>query len=104
MKCQVGVGQVEDSGSWPCGVCRKGVGTNSIKCNGCEKWVHKRCSGVKGNLQDNTVFRCQRCIDGQNEVTEGEGEFQLGTGDKLEVVNRFCFLGDMIGKGGGAKN
>ena len=32
MKCQVGSGQVKNSGKWPCGVCRKGVGRNSICC------------------------------------------------------------------------
>ena len=26
--CGVGVGQAEDSGEHPCGVCRKGVGDN----------------------------------------------------------------------------
>ena len=34
----------------PCGVCDKRVKTNSILCVLCNKWVHKRCSGVKGGL------------------------------------------------------
>ena len=29
---------------------KKGVGYNSILCRGCKKWIHKRCSGVKGSL------------------------------------------------------
>ena len=32
---------------WPCGVCSKGVGSNSIQCSSCQKWVHKKCSGIK---------------------------------------------------------
>ena len=24
---------------WPCGVCSKGVGSNSIQCSSCQKWV-----------------------------------------------------------------
>ena len=24
---------------WPCGVCSKGVGSNSLQCNSCQKWV-----------------------------------------------------------------
>jgi len=32
---------------WPCGVCCKGVGSNSLQCTSCQKWVHKKCS-VKG--------------------------------------------------------
>ena len=31
MRCQVRIGQAEDSGKYPCGVCRQGVGDNSIK-------------------------------------------------------------------------
>jgi len=33
---------------WPCGVCSKGVGSNSIQCSSCQKWVHKKRSGIKG--------------------------------------------------------
>jgi len=29
---------------WPCGVCGRGIGNNSIKCTGCQKWVHRKCS------------------------------------------------------------
>ena len=36
------------SGKWPCGVCGKEVGRNSVLCTQCGKWIHKRCSGVKG--------------------------------------------------------
>jgi len=25
---------------WPCGVCSKGVGSNSLQCTNCQKWVH----------------------------------------------------------------
>ena len=30
LKCKAGSGTVEKSGKWPCGVCNKGVGNNSI--------------------------------------------------------------------------
>ena len=40
MKCRAGMGQVEKSGKWPCSVCRKGVGSNSICCVDCKRWVH----------------------------------------------------------------
>ena len=32
---------------WPRGVCSKGVGSNSLQCTSCQKWVHKKCSGIK---------------------------------------------------------
>ena len=27
---------------WPCGVCSKGVGSNSLQCTSCQKWVHRK--------------------------------------------------------------
>jgi len=35
---------------WPCGVCSRGVGNNSIQCTSCKKWVHRKCSGIKGSM------------------------------------------------------
>ena len=31
---------------WPCGVCGRGVDNNSIQCTSCQKWVHRKCSGI----------------------------------------------------------
>jgi len=41
---------VQKSAKWPCGVCGSGVGSNSIQCTSCHKWVHKKCSGIKGSM------------------------------------------------------
>ena len=41
---------IVNSGKWPCGVCGKGVQANSVQCTVCKKWIHKRCSGVRGDL------------------------------------------------------
>jgi len=35
-----------------CGVCGRGVGSNSIQCISCQKWVHKKCSGIKGSMSN----------------------------------------------------
>jgi len=35
---------------WPCGVCGRGIGNNSIQCTSCQKWVHTKCSGIKGSM------------------------------------------------------
>jgi len=35
---------------WPRGVCGRGVGSNSIQSTSCQKWVHKKCSGIKGRM------------------------------------------------------
>ena len=52
---------LKDSGTYPCSVCRKGVGSNSIYCAGCSHWVHKKCSGVIGSLKSNPDYHCGRC-------------------------------------------
>jgi len=96
-----GGGEVVASGKYPCGVCRKGVGDNSIKCTVCKKWVHKRCSRVKDELKDVLDYKCPICL-GQVQRRNGS-EVELGQGEKLEVVQKFCYLGDMIGSGGGAE-
>ena len=61
MWCQVSKDQAEDSGEHPCGVCRKGVGDNSILCIECFRWVHKRCSVISGKLKSNVDFHFRRC-------------------------------------------
>ena len=103
MNCRVGVGQVENSGKYPCGICRKGVLANSILCTTCRKWIHKRCSGVAGSLGKVVDFKCRNCVGGGVKVVEGVDQFVLGDSDKIEVVEKFCYLGDVIGKGGGAE-
>ena len=43
---------------------------NSVQCTLCKKWIHKRCSGVRGDLSRVADgFKCRRC-DG----TESESE------------------------------
>jgi len=80
---------------WPCGVCSKGVASNSIQCNNyvcmyaifircdkrtsnnkqqtqeaesnnCQKWVHKKCSGIKGTMSKAAVIHLQRLFDPGN--------------------------------------
>ena len=38
-KSKVRIGQAEETGKYPCGVCRQGVGDNSIKYVACHKWI-----------------------------------------------------------------
>jgi hypothetical protein len=103
MRCRDRDGQAESSGKYPCGVCKKGVGSNSIRCTDCKAWIHKRCSGVLGRLLDGSDYRCKRCISGNSAQLEVLKEISLGSGKKLECVEKFCYLGDMIGAGGGAE-
>ena len=101
MRCQVRIGQAEETGKYPCGVCRQGVGDNSIKCVACHKWVHKRCSGISGGLGYVADFRCKRCLEGDSAPVVLLSEVELEPGVKVECVSKFCYLGDTPGSGGG---
>ena len=83
-----------------CGVCDKRVKANSVLCVGCGKWVHKRCSGVKGALKKvEGVFKCKRCVGGNSVVVVAEG-----MSDGVERVESFGYLGDKLSAGGGCLN
>jgi hypothetical protein len=96
-------GEVEElMCKWPCGVCSKGVGRNSIQCTACSKWIHKKCSGIKGNLMSSmNMFKCRRCLRGQTTEVSSKG-LDIGNGNILEKVRKFCYLGDMLSVDGGA--
>ena len=51
----------KDSGWFPCTVCSKGEGANSILCTGYHLCVHKGCSGTCSGLIAVTGFICTRC-------------------------------------------
>ena len=42
--------QVQKAVRWLYGVCGRGVSGNSIQCISCQKWIHKKCSGIKGSM------------------------------------------------------
>ena len=49
---------------WPCGVCSTGVGSNSLQCTRCQKWVHKKCSGIKSSMSKVAKsFICGGCLN-----------------------------------------
>ena len=59
MICGMGLDLLQSSGEFPCTVCRIGECSNSIFCNGCKHWVHKKCSGLK-RLTKEPDYRCTR--------------------------------------------
>ena len=59
-------------------ICRTGVGSNSIFCNSCKRWVHKQCSGLKCLTEDPdykcTQFQGTTCpFDGRVTQSSSEG-------------------------------
>jgi len=111
MRCNVNTQQPQTSGKYPCGICRKGVGRNSLECTRCRKWIHKKCSGIKGALKEGNNYRCPMCqgqASNRGVVIVEERELELPGGEegnkKVECVTKFCYLGDMIGAAGGAED
>ena len=80
---------------WPCGVCNKGVGSNSLQCTRCQKWVHKKYSGIKGSMSKVAKsFICSGCL--HPVTSKGRTSVDIGASTKLELVDKFCYLGDML--------
>jgi hypothetical protein len=76
------------------------VKANSVLCIGCKKWVHKRCSGVKGALKKvEGTFKCKRCVSG---AMNREAETGLNGG--IERVESYVCLGNKLNAGGGCLN
>jgi len=90
---------ISESGAWPCGVCGKGVAANSILCNECDKWVHRRCSGVTGSLTEaSPTFVCRRCRNPNPTPQEEQARMESMSvdGDEFGAVESFCYLGDTL--------
>ena len=93
--CGTGLYLLQSSGEFPCAVCHTGMGSNSILCNGCKHWMHKKCSGLKC-LKKDPDYRCTRC-QGAARPLDGRPQKEVQVGpDKLEVIASFCYLGGML--------
>jgi exonuclease III len=94
---------LRESGKYPCAVCLKGTGNNSIICNTCSRWVHKKCSGLQGTLKPDPSFICPRC-QGTSRPVDGRPAREVEVKEeKLEAVADFCYLGDALSAGGGCE-
>jgi len=45
---------MQKAARWSCCVCGRGVCSNTILCTSCQKWVHKKCSGIKVECQSDS--------------------------------------------------
>ena len=85
-----------------CGVCGETVGCKSIVCSFKKNWFHHHCSDILhwiGLTAVRDVFLCRSCLG----LVAAEVEapvFKYGN-DQEEVVNKFCYLGDMLSSYGG---
>jgi len=84
-----------------CGVCGRGVGSNSIQCTSCHKWVHKKCRGIKGSMYKvMRLFICRGCSNPV--ISTGHTSVDKCASTNLEVVDKFCYLGGMSSVDGDA--
>ena len=88
-------------GKWPCGVCGKGVHANSVQCTACKKLIHKRCSGVCGDLlRVANGFRYRQC-DGTIQEADLSEDLMVH-GETYGCEKSFCYLGDSLDGDDGA--
>jgi len=80
---------------WPCVVCGRDIGNNSLQFTSCQKWVHRKCSGIKGSMYKvMKLFVCRGCV---NPVTGiGCTSVDIDVNADLDLVDKFCYLGDML--------
>jgi len=85
----------------PCGDCGRGVGSNLMLCASCQKLVHKKCSGIEGSMYKvMKSFICRGC---SNPVTStGCTSVDIGASANLELVDKFCYSGDVLSTDGDA--
>ena len=94
MESGINLDVLKKSSKYPCGVCLTGVGSPYASlCDGCERWVHKKCSGIKGRLLPESEFTCARCLGTARAIDERQSlEVEFGN-EKLEVVQSSATLG-----------
>ena len=105
IRCEIGAGQVKSSGKYPCGVCKKRVGRNSILCSKWKKWIHRKFSNIKGRLKQDPHYICPVCADEhrREKIVEDKLQIKVKADVMLDCVENFCYLGDEIGTREGAE-
>jgi len=74
---------VQKAARWPCGVCGK------------------KCSGIKGIMHKvMRLFICRGCSNPV--ISTGHTSVDIGASANLEVVDKFCYLGNMLSVDGNA--
>lgn len=62
-------------------------------------WIHEKCSRIASSLskaKDFNCFRCSRSTKNTEQTTDQTPATLTLKGSSLEMVNKFCYLGDTI--------
>ena len=82
----------------PYDICGKRVGSNTVCCTQCTKWIHGRCTKMKNvTCSSATHFVCRRCTN----VGDGTEEPVEVLCYEVETVKGFCYLRDRLNASGG---
>ena len=89
MITDVDQGPTFTSGKHPCGASCKVVDFNSIVCNDCAPWVHKRFNGMSSSLDNMVNFKCRTCLN--SPVTSDKDKKNELDNVDYEVFDQFCW-------------
>jgi len=79
---------VQNTGRWPCDVCGRGVGINSMQCTNCQKLCDRKCSGIKVNMvKVSKCFACRDCADQPANMDRTDMDIVDGGSLDLEVMS-----------------
>jgi len=79
---------LHNTGRWPCSVCGSGVDRNSVQCTNCQKWVHRKCSGIKSSMvKVSKTFVCRGCTDQRASVDRTGMDIDDGVSLETSATN-----------------
>ena len=55
-------------------------------------------------MKDDVNYVCPKCATQPETEVQDSKELLIEDGTRLEIVDKFCYLGDMIGAAGGAED
>jgi len=89
---------MHNAAKWRCSVCGKGVGNNqynvlAVRNAYTRNVVVSVCPVTKS-------FICRGCLN--SVISTGHTNIDIGTSTNLELVDKFCYLGDMLSVDGDA--
>ena len=64
----------------------------------------QKCSGISGRLRNDPNFRCKRCLGLARPIDPRIYESLSLDSYSIDVVDSFCYLGDMVTPGGGCES